>query len=43
MYLIAIGIDFVMVAGLGLNDDWSFYIMIFIVGYLLTVHTIKFK
>ncbi|KAL4468698.1 hypothetical protein ABPG74_005201 [Tetrahymena malaccensis] len=43
MFLVGIGVDFVMVVGIGLNQDWQFYLMIFVVGYVMTIHVIKFK
>ncbi|KAL4500567.1 hypothetical protein ABPG72_002991 [Tetrahymena utriculariae] len=43
MFLVGIGVDFIMVVGIELNQDWQFYLMIFIVGYVMTIHVIKFK
>lgn len=43
MFFIGIVIDFILVVGIGLNDDWQFYLAMFLIGLILTIHTIKFK
>ncbi|EAR90407.3 transmembrane protein, putative (macronuclear) [Tetrahymena thermophila SB210] len=43
MFFVSIGVDFIMVVGIGLNQDWQFYLMIFVLGYIMTIHVIKFK
>lgn len=43
IFIIGIGVDFIMVVALGLTEDWHFYVAMSIIGLTVSIHTIKFK
>lgn len=41
--MFGIGIDFIMVALLGLSEDWHFYVAIFAIGICVSFNSLKYK